>query len=74
VEHLQGNIEALGIKLSQEEIDEIEDTEPFDVGFPNSFLFTGKPWRSRYTASDIYLVASNTPLETLPKPQVCSAN
>lgn len=69
VEHLKGNIEALGIKLTQQEIDEIEDAEPFDVGFPQSFLFGagGKPYRSRYTTNDIYLVNSNYPLETVQK-------
>ncbi|SMY28430.1 unnamed protein product [Zymoseptoria tritici ST99CH_1A5] len=69
VEHLQGNIEALGIKLTQEEIDEIEDTVPFDVGFPQSFLFSGKPYRSRYTPADMPLVITNTALESQPKPQ-----
>ncbi|KAL9533543.1 Norsolorinic acid reductase [Sphaerulina musiva] len=70
VDHLRGNIEGLGVELTQEEIDEIEDAEPFDVGFPQSFLFAaGKPYRTRYTARDISLVTSNTPLETLPKQQ-----
>ncbi|KAK4631856.1 Norsolorinic acid reductase A [Fulvia fulva] len=68
VEHLKGNIEALGIKLIQEEIDEIEDTEPFDVGFPQSFLFPGKPYRTRYTTQDMPLVITNTALEAQPKP------
>lgn len=39
IEHLKGNVEALGVKLSQEEIDEIEDSDEFDVGFPLGFLF-----------------------------------
>lgn len=34
IDHLKGNIEALGLELSKEEIDEIEDAAPFDVGFP----------------------------------------
>lgn len=70
VEHLKGNIEALGVELTQQEIDEIEDTEDFDVGFPTSFLFGGKPYRTRYTTSDMPLVISNTPLESQPKPLV----
>ncbi|MCJ1243955.1 hypothetical protein MMC30_001152 [Trapelia coarctata] len=37
-EHLKGNIEALSLALSEEEIKEIEDAWPFDTGFPLSFL------------------------------------
>ncbi|KIX09818.1 uncharacterized protein Z518_00899 [Rhinocladiella mackenziei CBS 650.93] len=36
--HLKSNIEALMIRLSQEEIDQIESAYPFDVGFPMNFL------------------------------------
>ncbi|KAI1804344.1 Aldo/keto reductase [Daldinia bambusicola] len=39
IEHLKGNIEALKVKLSAEDIKEIESAIPFDVGFPNSFLY-----------------------------------
>lgn len=74
VEHLKGNIEALGVELTPEEIDEIEDTEPFDVGFPQSFLFPGKPYRTRYTTQDMPLVTANTALESIPKPSVRSAS
>lgn len=42
VDHLKGNIEALNIKLSDEDIKEIEDAVPFDVGFPNNFLYGDK--------------------------------
>lgn len=42
VEHLKGNIEALGLQLSQEDIDEIESAYPFDLGFPHNFLGGGK--------------------------------
>jgi len=41
VEHLKGNIEALGLELSKEDMEEIEDAVPFDVGFPLSFLGMG---------------------------------
>jgi hypothetical protein len=66
---LKGNIEALGVELTQQEIDDIEDTEDFDVGFPQSFLFGGKPYRTRYTTSDMPLVTTNTALESQPAPQ-----
>ncbi|KAH7012465.1 norsolorinic acid reductase [Microdochium trichocladiopsis] len=41
VEHLKGNIEALNLTLSREEIDEIEAAVPFDIGFPGSMLWAG---------------------------------
>lgn len=72
VEHLKGNIGALGVELTQEEIDDIDDSEPFDVGFPQSFLFPGKPYRTHYTSNDLPLLVSNTPLESTPKPLVGS--
>lgn len=42
VEHLKGNIEALNIKLSDDDIKEIEDAVPFDLGFPSNFLYGQK--------------------------------
>ncbi|KAL8827539.1 MAG: hypothetical protein Q9170_006981 [Blastenia crenularia] len=41
VEHLKGNIEALRLKLSKEDMEEIERAYPFDLGFPASFLGSG---------------------------------
>lgn len=38
VDHLKGNIEALSLQLSEEEIAEIEAAIDFDVGFPLNFL------------------------------------
>lgn len=43
VEHLQGNIDALALKLSKEDMDEIEGAVPFDIGFPMNFLGNGNP-------------------------------
>ena len=54
IEHLKGNIEALSIKLSPEEIEEIEDAAPFDVGFPMNFLFMGMKTPSG-KGNDIFL-------------------
>lgn len=41
-EHLLGNIEALGLVLSEKDIAEIEGAYEFDLGFPNTFLFRGE--------------------------------
>jgi len=38
VEYLQGNIEALSLKLSAEDIAEIEGAAPFDLGFPTNMI------------------------------------
>ena len=44
VEHLQGNIDALSLELSAEDMKAIESAYPFEVGFPMTFLgMTGKP-------------------------------
>lgn len=41
VDHLKGNIEALGIELSPEEMKEIDGAAPFDIGFPFNTFGTG---------------------------------
>ncbi|CDM28921.1 hypothetical protein DTO013E5_1270 [Penicillium roqueforti] len=41
VEHLLGNIEGLGVDLSDEDLAEIEGAYEFDVGFPMNFLCRG---------------------------------
>ncbi|KAG0650620.1 Norsolorinic acid reductase A [Hyphodiscus hymeniophilus] len=38
VEHLKGNIEALSLVLSDDDVKAIEDAIPFDIGFPGNFL------------------------------------
>ncbi|KAK0634096.1 NADP-dependent oxidoreductase domain-containing protein [Immersiella caudata] len=39
LEHLKGNIEALKVKLSREDIREIEGAVPFQLGFPGDMLW-----------------------------------
>jgi aryl-alcohol dehydrogenase-like predicted oxidoreductase len=72
VEHVQGNIDALGIVLSDEELNEIDDAEPFDVGFPMNFMFETpkQKYRMNMTARDIWQLTCNTRLETVPKQRV----
>jgi len=38
VEHLHDNIKAIELKLTDDEIKQIESVKPFEVGFPNDFL------------------------------------
>jgi aryl-alcohol dehydrogenase-like predicted oxidoreductase len=41
VSHLEGNIEALGLALTPEEIQKIDAAYGFDMGFPHTFLNPG---------------------------------
>lgn len=38
VEHLMDNIQALSIKLTDEQIARLESVKPFDIGFPHNFI------------------------------------
>jgi diketogulonate reductase-like aldo/keto reductase len=38
IEHLQQNIQALEISLSQEQIQRIDNTNPIDLGFPYTVI------------------------------------
>ncbi|KAK5987918.1 Norsolorinic acid reductase B [Cladobotryum mycophilum] len=42
VEHLKANVEALTLALTEEEITEIDDAVPFNVGFPHNVLWGAK--------------------------------
>jgi aryl-alcohol dehydrogenase-like predicted oxidoreductase len=55
IEHLEDNIKALSIRLSEEQIEFLESVVKFDVGFPHDFLgpdpnLTGKSARLRRVA------------------------
>lgn len=43
----------MSIRLSDEEIQEIEDAAPFDVGFPNTMLFMGQQFKTSLDVSHI---------------------
>ena len=42
IKHLKGNIDALSVELSDEDVEAIEDATPFDPGFPLTMLGRGK--------------------------------
>lgn len=75
VEHVQRNIEALSVELSPEELDDLDSTVPFDVGYPLSFLFETpqQKYRSDMTTRHIWQIATSARLETVSKPQVSGA-
>lgn len=59
VEHLKGNIEALSLRLSAEDVKEIEKGYDFDPGFPHTFLtgtvMLGTEPRGAYEPQDVWL-------------------
>ena len=70
IEHLKGNIEALSLKLSKEDIQQIDSAAPFDVGFPMNFLWMGKTDGVSTTdlgPADVTLLAANAHIKTTPK-------
>lgn len=55
LDHLKGNIEALSLRLTDEEIEEIEGAYPFDIGFPQTMLGGPKGVKS---PGDVVLMAT----------------
>ena len=55
IDHLKGNIEALGLELSDEEMDDIDSAVPFDVGFPMNFLGGPKAPKGPKGPGDVWL-------------------
>ncbi len=75
IDHLKGNIKALSLELSDEEVAKIEGAVPFEIGFPMNMLFEfgGGKYRSDMTYEDIQLLkfASNMDSvkhQKMPKP------
>jgi hypothetical protein len=68
IEHLKGNIEALSLELSDEEIDDIESAVPFDTGFPMNMLFglhdPNFKYSTRMTSKDVNLLRAVFHLDT----------
>jgi hypothetical protein len=75
VEHFESSIQSLEVELTDDEVCEIEDAVPFDLGFPMSFLFETprQKYRSSMSARHIWQVTCNTRLETVPGPRVSNA-
>lgn len=67
LDHLKGNIKALTLQLSPEDIKEIESTVPFDLGFPHSMLW-GKEIPELYQKVDLLRMAGE--FDYVPQPKV----
>ena len=68
IEHLKGNIEALGVELTDDELDEIDAAAPFDHGFPLNFVFEyggEKKYNLRMGPDDIHFVKTSGGLDTV---------
>ncbi|KAL1880748.1 hypothetical protein Daus18300_001362 [Diaporthe australafricana] len=69
IEHLKGNIEALEIKLSDADIKEIEDAVPFDLGFPNNFIYGEKLPEN---PGAVWILSMGGTLDHVPEPKPLS--
>lgn len=74
INHLKQNIEALALELSDEDIEEIENAVPFDLGFPSNFLYRNllgeKPRGSH--PSQIWLLRMAGTFDHVPLPKTIS--
>ncbi|GLB04739.1 hypothetical protein AtubIFM57258_010758 [Aspergillus tubingensis] len=65
IEHLQANVEALSVSLSDEDLDEIDSASSFDVGFPMNFIYRDC-YSSRNTAADVWLTKASALIDAPP--------
>ena len=69
LKHLKGNVEALSLELSPEDIAEIESAYPFEVGFPMNFMFEFRgttKFNLNMTSGDVGLLKSAVVLDAPP--------
>lgn len=67
VDHIKGNIEALTLELTSEDIQEIDNAVEFDFGFPHSFLF--RPGQPNGT-QDVWLLKMGGHFDYVPDSKV----
>jgi aryl-alcohol dehydrogenase-like predicted oxidoreductase len=65
VEHLQDNVKALSIKLTDKQIEYLESVKPLDVGFPNNFIGEDP----HETGKSTMALASSAPLAWVKNPR-----
>lgn len=70
IEHLKGNIEALALVLTPDDIAEIEAAAEFDVGFPLNFL-SRKPGGAK-GPEDVWLLEMGSKTDYVKGPVVSS--
>lgn len=67
VKHLEQNIQALGLKLTREDIVEIDDAYPFERGFPYSMLAPNVT-HDEIKPEDLWFTNSIAHIESVPLP------
>lgn len=69
VEHLKGNIAALRIKLSPEELKEIRDASDFDTGFPLNMVTPGQGNPADLNVNDTFITRAAQVIDVTPRRQ-----
>lgn len=67
IEHMKANIDALGLELTEVEIEKIENAVPFDFGYPQTFL--GGPGGAR-ESGDVWMTRRLGHFDWVAEPQV----
>lgn len=70
VDHLKGNIEALSLELSDEDMKAIDEAYDFKIGFPMDFMFEfggGRKYNTYDTPDKIGLLQATTNLDSVQK-------
>ena len=72
VSHLEGNIKALSLELSDEDMKAIDEAYDFKIGFPMDFIFEwgGNKYTTYDTPSKIGLLGMTSNLDSVQKPRV----
>ncbi|KAF7161071.1 hypothetical protein CNMCM5623_006748 [Aspergillus felis] len=65
VEHLKANVESLSVSLSENDLAEIDNAAPFDVGFPMAFIFRDG-YSSTKTAAEVFLTKTAAHIDVPP--------
>ncbi|KAI5363316.1 Putative NADP-dependent oxidoreductase domain-containing protein [Septoria linicola] len=69
IDHLKGNIEALSLRLSKEDIEEIEAAYPFSIGFPLNFLFSTENPGTDLRGDNVWLTKMSTYIDVVERPK-----
>ncbi|MCJ1399877.1 DNA-directed RNA polymerase [Xylographa trunciseda] len=70
VEHLRGNVEALGLVLEKEDLEEIEKAGTYDAGFPHNMLYDlGKSGGGAHGPEQVVLSRSGGLVDYIERPK-----
>lgn len=72
IKHLEGNVAALELELTDEEVKQIDDSTNFEVGFPMNFIFEfggNQKYRTDMNGKDVGLLRAAANLDTVEYPR-----